>query len=37
MTVYIDGDYKCHTSPADVLTAVETDFFDGQCRQFIEG
>ena len=37
MTVYIDSDYKCHTSPGDGLTAVETDFFDGKCRQFIEG
>ena len=37
MTIYIDNDYKCHTSPADGLTAVETDFFDDKCRQFIEG
>lgn len=37
MTIYIDSDYKCHTSPGDGLTAVETDFFDGKCRQFIEG
>lgn len=37
MTIYIDNDYKCHTSPADGLTAVETDAFDGKCRQFIEG
>ena len=37
MTIYIDNDYKCHTSPAEGLTAVETDFFDGKCRQFIEG
>ena len=37
MTIYIDKEYKCHTSPADGLTAVETDFFDGKCRQFIEG
>ena len=37
MTIYIDNDYKCHTSPADGLTAVETDFFDGKCRQYIEG
>ena len=37
MTIYIDRDYKCHTSPADGLTAVETDTFDGKCRQFIEG
>ena len=37
MTIYIDNDYKCHTSPGDGLTAVETDAFDGKCRQFIEG
>ena len=37
MTIYIDSDYKCHTSPADGLTAVETDIFDGKCRQYIEG
>ena len=37
MTIYIDNDYKCHTSPADGLTAVETDAFDGKCRQLIEG
>ena len=37
MTIYIDNDYKCHISPADGLTAVETDAFDGKCRQYIEG
>lgn len=37
MTIYIDSDYKCHTSPADGLTAVDTEFFDGKCKQFIEG
>ena len=37
MTIYIDNDYKCHTSAGDGLTAVETDAFDGKCRQFIEG
>lgn len=37
MTIYIDNDYKCHVSPADGLTAVETDIFDGKCRQYIEG
>ena len=37
MTIYIDSDYKCHTSPADGLTAVETAAFDGKCRQYIEG
>lgn len=37
MTIYIDSDYRCHTSPGDGLTAVETDAFDGKCRQYIDG
>ena len=37
MTIYIDNDYKCHTYPGDGLTAVETDAFNGKCRQLIEG
>ena len=37
MKIYIDADIKCHISPADGLTAIETDFFDGKCRQYIEG
>lgn len=37
MTIYIDNDYKCHTSPADGLVAVETDVFDGKCSRYIEG
>ena len=37
MTIYIDNEYKCHISPGEGLTAVETDAFDGRCRQYIEG
>ena len=37
MIIYIDTDYKCHTSPGEGLTAVETDAFNGKCRQYIEG
>ena len=37
MTIYIDSDYKCYTSPADYRKAVETDAFDGKCKQYIEG
>lgn len=37
MTIYIDADCKCHTSPGEGLTAVETDAFEGKCRQYIEG
>ena len=37
MKIYIDSKFKCHIAPGDGLTAVETDFFDGKCRQYIEG
>lgn len=37
MTIYIDSDYKCHTTTADGLTAVETTAFDGKCPAYIEG
>ena len=37
MTIYIDNDYKCHVSPGDGLTAVETNAFDGKCGRYIEG
>ena len=37
MTIYIDTDYKCHVSPGEGLTAIDTDAFDGKCRQYIEG
>lgn len=37
MRIYIDSEYKCHASQGDGLTAVDTEFFDGKCRQFIEG
>lgn len=38
MIVYIDSDFKCHTSnPDGILTAVETDFFDGKCAAYVEG
>lgn len=37
MTIYIDTDYKCHTTPGAGLTAVETDAFTGKCPSYIEG
>lgn len=36
-TVYIDSEYKCHPVDDGTMTAVETDFFDGKCDEFIEG
>lgn len=37
MTIYIDADYKCHTTQGTGLTAVETTAFDGKCAAYIEG
>ena len=37
MTIYIDSDFRCHAAPADGLTAVDTDFFDGKAPEYIEG
>ena len=37
MKIYIDSEYKCHTTPADGRREIETDAFDGKCRQYIEG
>ena len=38
MTIYVDKDYRCHTSnPDGIYTPVETDFFDGKCDAYIEG
>ena len=37
MTIYIDNEYKCYTSEAEGLTAIETDVFDKKCQAFIEG
>lgn len=37
MTIYIDNDYKCYTTPADDRVSIETDAFNGKCKQYIEG
>ena len=37
-TIYIDLDYRCHVFNEDgIMTAIETDFFDGKCDALIEG
>lgn len=36
-TIYIDSEYKCHVSNDGTMRAIETDFFDGGCDEFIEG
>ena len=37
MAIYIDNDYKCHVSDDGTRRAVETDFFDGRCAEYVEG
>ncbi len=37
MDVFIDSDFKCHTSNTGMMREVQTDFFDGKCPAFIEG
>lgn len=36
MTIYIDSDYKCYVSASDGRRAIETDFFNGKCPEWIE-
>lgn len=36
-TIYIDSDFKCHTTNDGTLTAVETDLFNGKCDAFVKG
>lgn len=38
MKVFIDSEYRCHTTnPDGFFREVETDFFDGKCQAVIEG
>ena len=37
MKIYLDTDYKCHTTDDGTMKEVEVSFFDGKCRTFIEG
>lgn len=36
-TIYIDYDFKCHITDDGKMTAIETDFFEGKCDEFVEG
>ena len=37
MKIYLDADFKCHTTDDGTMKEVEVSFFDGKCRTFIEG
>lgn len=36
-TIYTDSEFKCHTVNDGTMAVVETDYFDGKCKTFIEG
>lgn len=37
MKVYIDSDYKCHTTNSEgIYREAETNFFEGKCTEIIE-
>ena len=36
-TIFIDADYKCHSTDLGGLTAIETNAFDGMCDAYIKG
>lgn len=38
MDIYLDSEYRCHTSnPDGIFRKVQIDGFDGQCEAFIAG
>ena len=37
MIIYIDSDFRCHLENAEGRQAVETEFFDGKTKEFVEG
>lgn len=38
MKIYVDYEYRCHTTnPDGTFREVEDKFYDGKCQTFIEG
>ena len=37
MTIYIDSDFRCHTSGGEGRRAFDVEFFNDRCKAFIEG
>lgn len=36
MTIYIDNDFKCHTTNNGLMTSIEDTFFNNKCSNLIE-
>jgi len=37
MTIYIDNEFKCHVDNDGTMLAADLEFFEGKCREFVEG
>ena len=37
MKIFIDGEFRCHALNDGTMRSFEVPFFDGKCREFIEG
>ena len=37
MRVYLDSDFRCHLTDDGTMCSADVDFFDGKCKEFIEG
>lgn len=35
--IYIDSEKHCHPVNDGTMVAVETDYFDGKCDEYVEG
>lgn len=36
-TIYLDSDFKCHTTNDGTMRSIETHYFDRKCDIYIEG
>lgn len=37
MKIYLDDEYKCHIENDGTMQEIETDYFDGKSKIYIEG
>lgn len=37
MKIYVDSDFRCHTTPSENLREFDVPYFDDKCTELIEG
>lgn len=37
MKLYLDSEFKCHITNDGTMREIDTDAFDGKCKEYIEG